>query len=93
MNIHFLSGLASCVCVCVQTVDYVGRLIYSCLDWGLSDDMERELDETLELLVDQMTMEDLSLDAEPCLQPICTISEVLQVNHHLLITFYNHLSI
>ncbi|KAG7323803.1 hypothetical protein KOW79_013505 [Hemibagrus wyckioides] len=62
-----------------QTVDYVGRLIYSCLDWGLSDDMERELDETLELLVDQMTMEDLSLDAEHCLQPICTISEVLQL--------------
>ncbi|KAK3547460.1 hypothetical protein QTP86_021034 [Hemibagrus guttatus] len=62
-----------------QTVDYVGRLIYSCLDWGLGDDIERELDETLELLVDQMTMEDISLDAEHCLQPICTISEVLQL--------------
>ncbi|XP_053096724.1 protein spire homolog 1 isoform X2 [Pangasianodon hypophthalmus] len=62
-----------------QTVDYVGRLMYSCLDWGLGADVERELDETLELLVDQMTKVDIRLGAERCLQPICTISEVLQV--------------
>ncbi|XP_017342461.2 protein spire homolog 2 isoform X2 [Ictalurus punctatus] len=62
-----------------QTVDYVGRLMYSCLDWGLGADVERELDETLELLVDQMTKVDLRLGAERSLQTICTISEVLQV--------------
>ncbi|KAM9446047.1 protein spire homolog 1 isoform 2-T2 [Clarias gariepinus] len=62
-----------------QTVDYVGRLMYSCLDWGLGADVERELDETLELLVDQMTRVDIRLGAERCLQPIGTISEVLQV--------------
>ncbi|KAK2825616.1 hypothetical protein Q7C36_019543 [Tachysurus vachellii] len=62
-----------------QTVDYVGRLMYSCLDWGLGEDVERELDKTLELLVDQMTRVDLRLGADHRLQPICTISEVLQV--------------
>ncbi|XP_027016494.2 protein spire homolog 1 isoform X3 [Tachysurus fulvidraco] len=62
-----------------QTVDYVGRLMYSCLDWGLGEDVERELDETLEILVDQMTRVDLRLGADRRLQPICTISEVLQV--------------
>lgn len=72
----------------VQTVDYVGRLMYSCLDWGLGADVERELDETLELLVDQMTKVDIGLGAERCLQPIGTISEVLQVDHqHLLVIF------
>ncbi|KAI4882843.1 hypothetical protein NFI96_023503, partial [Prochilodus magdalenae] len=62
-----------------QTVDYVGRLMYSCLDWGLGADVERELDETLELLVSQMTKVDIRLGAEHCLQPICTVAEVLQV--------------
>ncbi|XP_036447141.1 protein spire homolog 1 [Colossoma macropomum] len=62
-----------------QTVDYVGRLMYSCLDWGLGADVERELDETLELLVSQMTKVDIRLGAEHCLQPISTITEVLQV--------------
>ncbi|XP_060792692.1 protein spire homolog 2 [Neoarius graeffei] len=62
-----------------QMVDYVGRLMYSCLDWGLGADVERELDETLELLVDQMTEVDIRLGAEHRLQPISTISEVLQV--------------
>ncbi|XP_072553346.1 protein spire homolog 2 [Salminus brasiliensis] len=62
-----------------QTVDYVGRLMYSCLDWGLGADVERELDETLELLVSQMTKVDIRLGAEHCLQPICTVTEVLQV--------------
>lgn len=75
------------LCVCVQTVDYVGRVMYSCLDWGLGADVERVLDETLELLVDQMTKVNIRLGAEHlnswCLQPICTISKVLQVHHHL----------
>ncbi|KAI5095481.1 hypothetical protein C0J45_13911 [Silurus meridionalis] len=62
-----------------QTLDYIGRLMYSCLDWGLGADVERELDETLELLVDQMTKVDIRLGSERCLQPICTVSEVLQV--------------
>ncbi|KAG9269889.1 hypothetical protein AMEX_G16972 [Astyanax mexicanus] len=62
-----------------QTVDYVGRLMYSCLDWGLGADVERELDETLELLVSQMTKVDIRLGADHCLQPICSITEVLQV--------------
>ncbi|XP_035378162.1 protein spire homolog 1 isoform X2 [Electrophorus electricus] len=62
-----------------QTVDYVGRLVYSCLDWGLGADVERELNETLELLVCQMTKVNISLGAEHCLQPVCSISEVLQV--------------
>ncbi|XP_035378163.1 protein spire homolog 1 isoform X3 [Electrophorus electricus] len=61
-----------------QTVDYVGRLVYSCLDWGLGADVERELNETLELLVCQMTKVNISLGAEHCLQPVCSISEVLQ---------------
>lgn len=73
--------------VFVQTVDYVGRLMYSCLDWGLGADVERELDETLELLVDQMTRVDIRLGAERCLQPIGTISEVLQVQ---IITFVSN---
>ncbi|XP_053499680.1 protein spire homolog 1 [Ictalurus furcatus] len=72
------SGLAVWLFL-IQTVDYVGRLMYSCLDWGLGADVERELDETLELLVDQMTKVDLRLGAERSLQTICTISEVLQV--------------
>ncbi|XP_066527714.1 protein spire homolog 1 isoform X3 [Hoplias malabaricus] len=62
-----------------QTVYYVGRLMYSCLDWGLGADVERELDKTLELLVSQMTKVDIRSGAEHCLQPICSISEVLQV--------------
>ncbi|XP_062872177.1 protein spire homolog 1 [Trichomycterus rosablanca] len=62
-----------------QTVDYVGRLMYSCLDWGLDADVERELDETLEVLVGQMTKVDIRLDNEHCLQCISSISEVLQV--------------
>lgn len=53
--------------------------MYSCLDWGLGEDVERELDKTLELLVDQMTRVELRLGADHRLQPICTISEVLQV--------------
>ncbi|XP_076875094.1 protein spire homolog 2 isoform X2 [Brachyhypopomus gauderio] len=58
-----------------QTVEYVGRLIYSCLDWGLGADVERELSETLELLVCQMTKVNISLDA---MQPMCSISEVCE---------------
>lgn len=80
MNIHFLPETRRFSSVFVQTVDYVGRLMYSCLDWGLGADVERELNETLELLVDQMTKVDIRLGAERCLQPICTISEVLQVH-------------
>lgn len=64
--------------------------MYSCLDWGLGADVERVLDETLELLVDQMTKVNIRLGAEHlnswCLQPICTISKVLQVHHdHFLV--------
>lgn len=83
MNIHILPETLRVSSVAffkkIQTVDYVGRLMYSCLDWGLGADVERELDETLELLVDQMTKVDLRLGAERSLQTICTISEVLQV--------------
>lgn len=85
MNIHFLPEARRFSSVFDQMVDYVGRLMYSCLDWGLGADVERELDETLELLVDQMTKVDIRLGADRGLQPISTLSEVLQVQD---ITFY-----
>lgn len=85
MNIRFLSDVEQCAFD--QMVDYVGRLMYSCLDWGLGADVERELDETLELLVDQMTKVDIRLGAEHRLQPISTISEVLQVQIIVCVLF------
>ncbi|XP_065142674.1 protein spire homolog 2 isoform X1 [Paramisgurnus dabryanus] len=60
-----------------QAVEFVGRLVYSCLDWGLETQVERELSERLEILVCQMTK--VSHCAGDSFQPICTISDVIQV--------------
>ncbi|XP_030623575.1 protein spire homolog 1 [Chanos chanos] len=60
------------------TVDYLGRLIYSCLDWGLETNVERELNESLELLVCQMTRVNVS-PGNDSFQPIYSISEVIQI--------------
>ncbi|MBN3311406.1 SPIR1 protein, partial [Atractosteus spatula] len=61
-------------------VDFLGRMIYSCLDWGLGSNVERDLSETLEILICQMTKLDTShhRPGEP-FQPVCTFSEVIQV--------------
>ncbi|XP_065142676.1 uncharacterized protein [Paramisgurnus dabryanus] len=59
-----------------QAVEFVGRLVYSCLDWGLETQVERELSERLEILVCQMTK--VSHCAGDSFQPICTISDVIQ---------------
>ncbi|KAJ8370621.1 hypothetical protein SKAU_G00106490 [Synaphobranchus kaupii] len=59
-----------------EMVDYLGRLIYSCLDWGLDSSVERELNETLEVLLCQMTKVNLSQES---FQPLCTFSEVIQI--------------
>ncbi|XP_015220273.2 protein spire homolog 1 isoform X1 [Lepisosteus oculatus] len=61
-------------------VDFLGRMIYSCLDWGLGSNVERDLSETLEILICQMTKLDTSHNrpGEP-FQPVCTFSEVIQV--------------
>lgn len=61
-------------------VDFLGRLIYSALDWGLGNDVERELSDTLELLIYQMTKLDTHhMKAGEHFQPVCTFEEVLQV--------------
>ncbi|KAK9953828.1 hypothetical protein ABG768_015950 [Culter alburnus] len=62
-----------------QAIEFVGRLVYLSLDWGLETQVERELSETLEILVCQMTKVNLSLSADHSCQPICTISDVIQV--------------
>ncbi|KAG5838377.1 hypothetical protein ANANG_G00223080 [Anguilla anguilla] len=62
-----------------EMVDYLGRLIYSCLDWGLDSSVERELNETLEVLLCQMTKVKLSQSMQESFQPLCTFSEVIQV--------------
>ncbi|XP_056589472.1 protein spire homolog 1 isoform X2 [Triplophysa dalaica] len=64
-----------------QAVEFVGRLIYSCLDWGLETQVERELNETLEILVCQMTKVNLSFCDS---KPMCTVSNVIQVCKHRL---------
>uniref|UniRef100_A0A8C9SDY4 Zgc:114123 n=1 Tax=Scleropages formosus TaxID=113540 RepID=A0A8C9SDY4_SCLFO len=58
--------------------DFIGRLIYSCLDWGLRNDVERELNESLEGLVCQMTKVTLSQNMES-FQPVSTLAEVIQI--------------
>ncbi|KAK6471810.1 protein spire-like protein 1-like [Huso huso] len=61
-------------------VDFLGRLIYSALDWGLGNDVERELSDTLELLIYQMTKLDTHhMKAGEHFQPVCTFEEVLQI--------------
>ncbi|KAJ8408055.1 hypothetical protein AAFF_G00262830 [Aldrovandia affinis] len=62
-----------------KTVDYLGRLIYFCLDWSLDSGVERQLNETLELLVCQMTKVNLGQSMEESFQPVCTLSEVIQI--------------
>ncbi|XP_058618658.1 protein spire homolog 1 isoform X2 [Onychostoma macrolepis] len=57
-----------------QAVEFVGRLVYLSLDWGLETQVERELSETLEILVCQMTKVNLG-----CNQPICSIADVIHV--------------
>uniref|UniRef100_A0A671M7Y4 Protein spire homolog 1-like n=1 Tax=Sinocyclocheilus anshuiensis TaxID=1608454 RepID=A0A671M7Y4_9TELE len=57
-----------------QAVEFVGRLVYLSLDWGLETQVERELSETLEILVCQMTKVNLG----HC-QPICSIADVIHV--------------
>uniref|UniRef100_A0A8C4S930 Zgc:114123 n=1 Tax=Erpetoichthys calabaricus TaxID=27687 RepID=A0A8C4S930_ERPCA len=63
-----------------QAVDYLGRLIYSGLDWGLAEDVERNLGEMLESLIYQMTKlhANQRTPGEP-VQPISTFYEVAQV--------------
>ncbi|XP_067303481.1 protein spire homolog 1 isoform X2 [Pseudorasbora parva] len=60
-----------------QAVEFVGRLVYLSLDWGLETQVERELSETLEILVCQMTK--VNPSAHHSCRPICTISDVIQV--------------
>ncbi|NP_001025403.1 uncharacterized protein LOC569174 [Danio rerio] len=55
-----------------QAVEFVGRLVYLSLDWGLETQVERELSETLEILLCQMTR-------VTCRQPVCSIADVIQV--------------
>ncbi|XP_061114480.1 protein spire homolog 1 isoform X2 [Conger conger] len=62
-----------------ELVDYLGRLIYSCLDWGLDSSVERELNETLEVLLCQMTKVNLQESMQESFQPLCTFSEVIQI--------------
>uniref|UniRef100_A0A8C1TGW6 Zgc:114123 n=1 Tax=Cyprinus carpio TaxID=7962 RepID=A0A8C1TGW6_CYPCA len=57
-----------------QAVEFVGRLVYLSLDWGLETQVERELSETLEILVCQMTKVNLGHR-----QPICSITDVIHV--------------
>ncbi|KAK2885946.1 hypothetical protein Q8A67_016783 [Cirrhinus molitorella] len=57
-----------------QAVEFVGRLMYLSLDWGLETQVERELSETLEILVCQMT----KVNVGHC-QPICSIADVIHV--------------
>nr|XP_023654580.1 protein spire homolog 2-like isoform X1 [Paramormyrops kingsleyae] len=62
-----------------QVVDYLGRLIYSCLDWGLGNNVERELNASLEGLVCQMTKVTLGQNMEDSFQPVRTLAEVIQI--------------
>ncbi|XDV45438.1 hypothetical protein PO909_013540 [Leuciscus waleckii] len=62
-----------------QAVEFVGRLVYLSLDWGLETQVERELSETLEILLCQMTKVNLSISADRSCRPVCTISDVIQV--------------
>ncbi|XP_051515771.1 protein spire homolog 1 [Myxocyprinus asiaticus] len=62
-----------------QAVEFVGRFVYSCLDWGLETQVERELNEMLEILVCQMTKVNLGHTAGHCFQTICSLSHVIQV--------------
>ncbi|KAI7794680.1 hypothetical protein IRJ41_021589 [Triplophysa rosa] len=64
-----------------QAVEFVGRLIYSCLDWGLEMQVERELNESLEILVCQMTKVNLRYCDS---KPMYTVSNVIQVCKHRL---------
>ncbi|XP_052449706.1 protein spire homolog 2 isoform X1 [Carassius gibelio] len=57
-----------------QAVEFVGRLVYLSLDWGLETQVERELSETLEILVCQMTKVNLGRR-----RPICSIADVIHV--------------
>ncbi|XP_059383181.1 protein spire homolog 1 [Carassius carassius] len=57
-----------------QAVEFVGRLVYLSLDWGLETQVERELSETLEILVCQMTKVNLGHR-----RPICSITDVIHV--------------
>ncbi|XP_043081298.1 protein spire homolog 2 [Puntigrus tetrazona] len=69
------SGGDSCVMETEeQAVEFVGRLVYLSLDWGLETQVERELSETLEILVCQMTKVNLGHR-----QPICSIADVIRV--------------
>lgn len=63
----------------LQVVDYLGRLIYSCLDWGLGNNVERELNASLEGLVCQMTKVTLGQNMEDSIQPVRSLAEVIQV--------------
>lgn len=60
--------------MCLKAVEFVGRLVYLSLDWGLETQVERELSETLEILVCQMTKVNLGHR-----QPICSIADVIHV--------------
>lgn len=55
-----------------QAVEFVGRLVYLSLDWGLETQVERELSKTLEILLCQMTRVTHR-------QPVCSITDVIQV--------------
>ncbi|XP_028850104.1 protein spire homolog 2 [Denticeps clupeoides] len=61
-----------------QVVDYLGRLVYSCLDWGLGGDVERDLGDTLALLVSRMTR------VGDTLHGACTLAEVIRVCEYRL---------
>ncbi len=65
--------------MCLQVVEFVGRLVYLSLDWGLETQVERELSETLEILVCRMTKVNLGR----C-QPIRSIADVIHVLKSLL---------
>ncbi|KAK7128399.1 hypothetical protein R3I94_016845 [Phoxinus phoxinus] len=62
-----------------QAVEFVGRLVYLSLDWGLETQVERELSETLEILVCQMTNVNLSIRADRSCRPVRALSDVIQV--------------
>ncbi|XP_039545744.1 protein spire homolog 2 isoform X2 [Pimephales promelas] len=60
-----------------QAVEFVGRLVYLSLDWGLETQVERELTEALEILVCQMTKVNLGIDRSG--RPVRALSDVIQV--------------
>lgn len=57
----------------------MGRLVYLSLDWGLETQVERELSETLEILVCQMTKVNPSISADRSCRPVRALSDVIQV--------------